>query len=81
MKIRIIDLLVLITNKADFIPEKIRYGGMVWTYEPDFGQYKNNKFQELIKYMHGDYNEYHAGLIYPAIYRTDVEIVEDIYED
>ena len=80
MKIRIIDLLVLIANEMN-VPEKIRYDGMVWTYEPGFGQYKNDRFQELIKYMHGNYNESRAGLIYPAIYRTFVEIVEDIYED
>ena len=76
---KIIDLLVRITYEMN-VPRKIRYGGMVWTYEPDFGQYKNDKFQELIKYIHGDYNECHAGLIYPAIYNTEVEIVRDIYE-
>lgn len=79
MKCRIIDILVNIADEKP-IPEKIKLLGMVWTYNSNFGEYKNDQFQELIKYLHGGYNEKHCGLVYQAIYRTEVEILEDPYE-
>lgn len=74
--IKIIDLLIKITY-SESVPDRVSYGGWIWIYDSYFGQYKNTKAQDLIRYMHGDYNEAHAGLIYPAIFSSEVWIVED----
>lgn len=78
--IKIIDLLVKITYGLS-VPDRVSYGGFIWSYEPHFGQYKNHKAQDLIRYMHGDYNEAHCGLIYPAIFDSEVWIVEDEHDN
>lgn len=74
-KIKIIDLINRIAN-GDKVPQKIKAGGYIWNYEESFGQYKNSEFQELIKYLHGDYNNSSTGLTYPAIFNFKAEIIE-----
>lgn len=72
---KIIDLLNKIANDEE-VPKQIKAIGMIWTFVEGFGQYQNSNYQDLIKYLRGDYDYCKIGLVYKALLNYEVEMVE-----
>lgn len=79
---KIIDILVDIANGKP-VPLYIKCCDDIWYYEEDFGQYKNKRFQELIKFLHGDYKDCFTGFTYPGLFNIEVTVLneEDVNEN
>lgn len=73
MKITIYELLGLI--KDGKAPRQIKALNDVWTLEKAFGQYKNNRFRDLIREILGTYNDCSTGLTVNAMLEFTVEII------
>lgn len=74
---KIIDIYTKMIAGMPF-PRRIKtHDGQVWTYVEGFGQYQNDNYQELIKYMSGYYCKFESGMTYPAIFSYEVEVEDE----
>lgn len=73
---KIIDLLNKIANEEE-MPKKIRVKNHIWAYEKGFKQYKNDNFQELLKFLLGYYKEDGFSFTLYGALNCEVELIED----
>ena len=75
-EIKIIDLLNNIANGEE-VPKRIKVQNYIWTYEENFKQYKNDDFQELVKYLLGYYQKEGCCFTVYGALNCEVELIED----
>ena len=73
---KVIELLNKIANSEE-VPNKIKAKNYIWTYEKEFKQYKNNNFQELIKFLLGYYDGGACHFTIWGMLNYEIEILED----
>lgn len=73
---KVIDLLNKIVNEEE-MPKKIRVKNLIWAYEKGFKQYKNDNFQELVKFLLGYYKEDGFSFTLYGALNCEVELIED----
>lgn len=73
---KVIDLLNKIVNEEE-MPKKIRVKNHIWAYEKGFKQYKNDNFQELLKFLLGYYKEDGFSFTLYGALNCEVELIED----
>lgn len=57
--------------------KKIRVKNHIWAYEKGFKQYKNDNFQELLKFLLGYYKEDGFSFTLYGALNCEVELIED----